>query len=148
MGGFIACERRVDEVPLELGPSATYFHNSLCQHNSVGFLQQLGWAIDMRFNSAATGGTAQNGIDADRYALSGKYNLGNIGLGIVYTAEDLTGPGAADDVDSSGFGLFADYDFSNRTKVYAAYADTEADVEGQAADDESDKFSIGVVHSF
>jgi predicted porin len=97
---------------------------------------------------AASAGNTPLYDEADRYAVSGMYTFGNNEIGAVYSYEDQDGF-ANDDKEFTGWGLFGAHNFSNRTKVYAAYANSDLDNDDPAgSDDDADIFALGVIHSF
>ena len=79
------------------------------------------------------------GDEQESYAVIGKYAFGNNSIHAVYSDTD-----SGDSEAYDAYGIGADHAFSNRTKVYAAYA--SRDYNGTTEDD--DQFSLGVVHNF
>jgi predicted porin len=92
-----------------------------------------------------------NNVDAKRFALSGKYSFGNNAIGVVY-GEDETKANSVVENDAKGWGVFAEHNLSNRTKVYVAYNDAEDKKADTTVDDtdgaEERAFAVGVIHSF
>jgi predicted porin len=88
--------------------------------------------------------------DADylAYALTGKATFGNNAISLVYTHSELDPNGSNNDVDTDGFGIAAEHNFSKRTKVYAAYANNSIDADASSDDIDSDTFSLGMIHNF
>lgn len=85
-------------------------------------------------------------VDYKAWAVTGKFTFGNNALSLVYT--DSETDGAANDEETQGWGLAAEHNFSKRTKVYAAYASNEVDVDNGGDDGDQDVFSLGMIHSF
>jgi predicted porin len=105
------------------------------------------------------------GDSSDRYSykkgssfgLSGTYTFGNNVIGANYVAEeqkDPTGAGSPSSIPVDlgskikidSWGLDFSHNLSNRTQVYAAYA--EAEHKGDVTKAEDKRFALGVVHSF
>ena len=85
--------------------------------------------------------------DGDSWQLSASYTAGNNTFKIAYGEADgaVNSSGMTfnvDDVDMWSIGV--DHKLSNRTKVYAAYADSSTD----ATDLDWDAFSVGIIHKF
>jgi len=90
-----------------------------------------------------------DGDDYDAWAVVGKYAFGNNAISAVYTGSELDPSGVGDEVDSDGWGVAAEHNFSKRTKVYAAYADGEVDNPGSgSSEDDNSIFSLGMIHKF
>ena len=93
------------------------------------------------------------GVDDNDYtawAVTGKATFGNNAISVLYTdseadAAALTA-GAVADLETSGWGVAAEHNFSKRTKVYAAYAADSRDFTG--GDQDVDVFSLGMIHKF
>ena len=87
--------------------------------------------------------------DADytAWALTGKATFGNNAVSLVYTNSELQPEGPNNDVDTDGWGIAAEHNFSKRTKVYAAYAANEVDVDS-GDDADQDTSSLGMIHNF
>lgn len=106
----------------------------------------VGGAYEQQDDVVALGG---NGSEAKTWGLSGTYAFGNNVVGVNYVSESQDNPAGVEIGDIEGWGLTAAHNMSNRTQVYAAYADSENDVTGgRAAGDEDQRFSLGVIHSF
>lgn len=106
----------------------------------------IGGAYEEQEDVVALGGP---GSEAKTWGLSGTYAFGNNVIGVNYVSEDQDNPAGVEIGDIEGWGLTAAHNMSNRTQVYAAYADSENDVTGgRAAGDEDQRFSLGVIHSF
>ena len=136
---------------------------ALAESNNVKEEENENWGIGASYTFGAfkvgakyenddKGDAASNGNfplydEADRYAVSGMWTFGNNELGAVYSYEDQDGGKFAADAEYTGWGLFGAHNFSNRTKVYAAYANSDLDNDG-GSDDDADKFAVGVIHSF
>ena len=88
--------------------------------------------------------------DADytAWAVTGKATFGNNAISLVYTNSELKPEGPNNDVDTEGWGIAAEHNFSKRTKVYAAYAANEVDPEDNDAEADQDMFSLGMIHNF
>jgi len=88
--------------------------------------------------------------DYDAWALTGKAAFGNNAVSLIYTNSELDPNGSADDVDTDGWGVAAEHNFSKRTKVYAAYAANSVDNKktGKDKDPDQDMFSLGMIHNF
>ena len=89
-----------------------------------------------------------DGDDYTAWAVSGKAAFGNNAIILVYTDAELDAKAANQDADSDGWGISAEHNFSKRTKVYAAYATNEIDHDDPADDEETDAFSLGMIHNF
>jgi len=89
-------------------------------------------------------------VDADytAYAATGKATFGNNAISLVYTHSELDPKGSNNDVDTDGWGVAAEHNFSKRTKVYAAYASNSADADQSSDDVDADMFSLGMIHNF
>jgi predicted porin len=88
--------------------------------------------------------------DYDAWALTGKATFGNNALSLIYTNSELDPRGSTDDVDTDGWGIGAEHNFSKRTKVYASYAANSVDNKkaGKEKDPDQDIFSLGMIHNF
>jgi predicted porin len=86
------------------------------------------------------------GDDYTAWALVGKATFGNNALSLIYTDSELDADNG-NDVETDGWGVAAEHNFSKRTKVYAAYAADSRDFTG-GNDQDVDKFSLGMIHSF
>jgi predicted porin len=90
-------------------------------------------------------------VDGDEYtawALTGKATFGNNAISLVYTDSELDVDGGSS-IDTRGWGIAAEHNFSKRTQVYAAYAaDSRDNYQADGSDQDVDMFSIGLVHSF
>jgi predicted porin len=82
------------------------------------------------------------------YAVTGKATFGNNAISLVYTHSELEPDSPNSDVDTDGFGIAAEHNFSKRTKVYAAYANNSLDADSSSDDIDSDTFSLGMIHNF
>ncbi len=129
-----------DKWRLGLGYTANGFH--------VGFIYEDREIDDLDTLAGATGITDD---DSDSWQLSGSYTAGNNTFKIAYGQADGWGmsgtnnPYRLDDADLWSIGV--DHKLSNRTKVYAVYADFgNDDLAGE--DTEWDAFSVGIVHKF
>jgi predicted porin len=96
----------------------------------------------------------QNGNDYTAWAVTGKATFGNNAISLIYTnsdadASEIDGV-AVTNLDTDGWGIAAEHNFSKRTKVYAAYAADSRDLEvdGASGDQDADVFSLGMIHSF
>jgi predicted porin len=89
-------------------------------------------------------------VDADymAYAATGKATFGNNAISLIYTHSELDPKGSNNDLDTDGWGVAAEHNFSKRTKVYAAYAHNSADADQSSDDIDSDTFSLGMIHNF
>jgi predicted porin len=85
---------------------------------------------------------AIDGVDADRWQLSGSYTFGNNVVKAMYGENEVDLAGADIDMDQWAIGL--DHNFSKNTKVYAVYTDFDSDGNGL----DWDGFSVGMVHKF
>jgi predicted porin len=88
--------------------------------------------------------------DADytAWALTGKATFGNNAISLVYTTSELQPDGPNNDVETDGWGVAAEHNFSKRTKVYAAYAMNSVDADDSDDEIDSDTFSLGMIHNF
>lgn len=90
-----------------------------------------------------------DGADYDAWAVVGKYAFGNNAISAVYTGSELDPSAVGDEIDTDGWGVAAEHNFSKRTKVYAAYADGEVDNPGSgSSEDDNSVFSLGMIHKF
>ena len=89
-------------------------------------------------------------LDYTAWGLVGKATFGNNAISAVYTDSSVDAPGGkSSDLDTDGWGVSAEHNFSKRTKVYAAYAAGTIDYKDSAAsDDDNDVFSLGMIHNF
>ena len=91
--------------------------------------------------------------DGDSWQLSGSYTAGNNTFKIAYGESDgaVNSAGATFNVDNAeAWSIGVDHKLSNRTKVYAVYADYNADGTATApgVDLDADIFSLGIIHKF
>jgi predicted porin len=116
---------------------------------------------------------AVDGMDAQRWQLSGSYTFGNNVVKLAYgenevdcstaCAGTLVATGAAlpdttavaatyDGFDLEQWSIGLDHNFSKNTKVYAVYTDVDVDqgqnLVGNSEDGDWDGFSVGMVHKF
>jgi len=112
-----------DKWRLGLGYTANGFH--------VGFIYEERDDIE-----------ADSDWDADSWQLSASYTFGNNVIKAAYGEEDDDYYG-----DAELFSIGLDHKLSKRTKVYAAYADYDAD-EHDGYDYDYDSFGVGIVHKF
>jgi len=84
--------------------------------------------------------------DYTAWAITGKFTFGNNAISAVYTNSETDAVGNADDVDTDGWGISAEHNFSKRTKLYAAYAADSRDYDD--GDQDVDAFSVGMIHNF
>jgi predicted porin len=98
-----------------------------------------------------------DGADYTAWALTGKATFGNNAVSLVYTDSSLDPSGSSSDVDTQGWGVAAEHNFSKRTKVYAAYAagtvdpdndPNKSNVFSSTKDQDNDVFSLGMIHNF
>ncbi len=99
-----------------------------------------------------------DGNDYKAWAVTGKMAFGNNAIGVVYTDSELDAdsgylavPGlesAGVDLDTKGWGVSLEHNFSKRTKAYAAYASDDRDYSGPTDDEDADVFSLGMIHNF
>jgi predicted porin len=89
-----------------------------------------------------------DGNDYEAWAVTGKATFGNNAFSVLYTnssADEEVNSGVTN-LDTDGWGVAAEHNFSKRTKVYAAYAADSRDFDGD--DQDADVFSLGMIHSF
>jgi len=86
------------------------------------------------------------GTDYTAWAVTGKYTFGNNAISAVYTNSSKD-PDAGDNVDTDGWGISAEHNFSKRTKVYVAYAHDEDDNAPNDSGNAS-QASLGMIHNF
>jgi predicted porin len=128
-----------DKWRLGLGYTANGFH--------VGFIYE-----DREIDGLEDMGLTGMDEDGDSWQLSGSYTAGNNTFKIAYGQADGAVNSTAktftvDDADMWSIGI--DHKLSNRTKVYATYADYSDDGHGNStADSDWDALSLGIIHSF
>ncbi len=129
-----------DKWRLGLGYTANGFH--------VGFIYEDREIDDLDTLVAATDITDN---DSESWQLSASYTAGNNTFKVAYGQADgwgmsnVAAPYRLDDADLWSIGV--DHKLSNRTTVYATYADfSNDDLAGE--DTEWDAFSLGIIHKF
>jgi predicted porin len=103
------------------------------------------FSIGAQYEDASDYGFVQN-QDYTAWAVTGKASFGNNGISLVYTDSERDPSGSNNEVETSGWGVAAEHNFSKRTMVYAAYATNETDDGTDKVDD--DVFSLGMIHNF
>jgi predicted porin len=92
-------------------------------------------------------GTAGSGDGADIWSVGASYTIGNNLIGFDYgQGDEVDEPGGANTVttdDYTAWRIGGYHKFSDRTRVYAGYANKDPDAGG-----ESDLFSVGMRHNF
>ncbi|MCB1788926.1 MAG: porin [Gammaproteobacteria bacterium] len=105
------------------------------------------FSVGAQYEDTSDFGNVQN-VDYTAWAVTGKASFGNNAISVVYTDSEKDTPAAtALDVETQGWGVAAEHNFSKRTKVYAAYASNEIDRQN-ANDTDDDRFSLGMIHDF
>jgi predicted porin len=128
-----------DKWRLGLGYTANGFH--------VGFIYE-DRNIDNLQNVLAT-----LDEDGDSWQLSASYTAGNNTFKIAYGESDGAVNSSVANLfnidDAEAWTIGVDHKLSNRTTVYAAYADYSADGTGTTTNDlDADMFSMGIIHKF
>ena len=89
-----------------------------------------------------------NNREYEAWAVTAEANFGNNAISAIYTmSEEEKGPVGAPTIETDGWGLSAEHNFSKRTKAYVAYANSSKEITGQA-DSDTDAFSLGMIHNF
>ena len=105
------------------------------------------FSIGAQWEDTDNNNLATEGEDYEAWAITGKATFGNNAVSLVYTMSEKEPEASGNDVETDGWGVAVEHNFSKRTKAYAAYA--SADIDNEAGDDEDDDvFSLGMIHNF
>jgi predicted porin len=113
-----------------------------------------GWHVGFIYEDREIDNLDTLGLDNDgeSWQLSASYTAGNNTFKVAYGEADgaVNSSGATFNVDDAeAWSIGIDHKLSNRTKVYAAYADYNDDGQGGATTDNgADVLSLGIVHTF